>query len=277
NSQTVRDDNGRDVFRSSRFLRGNDQILFVVLRQSPNGAYSGSLPDRIGEVIIREPLRGKAGWIGDDLDLADVTPLHINPSHSRHAGNERLELVARDVVQRRRVAPFEIIGQDWEQRWRHSLDFNPDLGRERCTHLIDARLNLLERVGHVGVVRERDADLAPTADGARTHARQTRHDAHRLFDGPGNSEEHLSSPEGGALRHDEDSREGELGVDRGRKFECRVDAARTHQRHEQVDEPALRGEQVEERFHYLACATLTLSSSPYAPSVATRSPAASPL
>src|SRR4029077_4891215 len=71
NSQTVRDDNGRDVFRSTRFLRGHDQILFIVLRQSPNRTYSGSLPDRIGEVIIREPLRGQAGWIGDDLDLAD--------------------------------------------------------------------------------------------------------------------------------------------------------------------------------------------------------------
>ncbi len=109
NSQTMGDDNSGDVFGSPCFLRGHDQVLFVVLRQPPNRAYSGGLSDRVGKIVVRESLGGQASWIGDDLDLADVTSLHIYPSHSRHAGDERLELVARDVIQRRRIAPFEIV------------------------------------------------------------------------------------------------------------------------------------------------------------------------
>ena len=127
NSEAVADDDSTNILGGARFLRCYDQVLLVVLRQAPNRAHSGRLSDRGGKIVIGETLRGQAGRVRDDLDLANIASLHIHPPYARHAGDERPELVARDVVQRGRIAALEIVGQNRKQRWRHSLDFEVEL------------------------------------------------------------------------------------------------------------------------------------------------------
>ena len=142
--------------------------------------------------------------------------------------------------------------------------------------MIDPRLHLLQRVNHVCVVGERNADFCPAADRARANAYHSRHDAHCLFNRARDAKQHLPRTEGRSLSHHENARKREFWVDGGRKAQGRVNPTGAEQSDEQVDESSLRGQEVEERSHYFAWTTLTLSSNPYAPSVTTCSPSARP-
>jgi len=48
-----------------------------------------------------------------------------------------------------------------------------------------------------------------------------------------------------SLRHDQNPRKSELRINRRRKTKRRVNAAGTQQRHDEIDEPTLRGKQIE--------------------------------
>ena len=92
-----------------RFLRAHDQILLVVRRHSSDRGDVRALLDRRRELVVAHALCREARRIGDDLDLAYVAPLHVDASDARDARDERTNLVAGDIVQRRRVAAFEVI------------------------------------------------------------------------------------------------------------------------------------------------------------------------
>ena len=110
NPQSMSDHDCGDVLGSMRLLRSDYEILLVVLRQSANGANPGRLRDCIREIGIGESLRGKSRGIGDHLDLMQIASLHIHPTDSGHARDQRFQLVSRDVVERCGIPAFQIVG-----------------------------------------------------------------------------------------------------------------------------------------------------------------------
>ena len=65
--------------------------------------------NRGGEILERHPLRREARRLGDDLDLADVARLHVDPPDTGDPRDQRLDLIAGNVVKGRRIAAFEVV------------------------------------------------------------------------------------------------------------------------------------------------------------------------
>ena len=84
----------------------------------------------VGEVVVRHALRGEPRRIGDDLDLAHVAALHVDAADAGDAREERPDLIARDVVQRRRIAALEVVREDREERRRQALDLDVEVRRQ---------------------------------------------------------------------------------------------------------------------------------------------------
>ena len=142
-AQPLRNDEVGDIVGGMRLGRGDDEVLLVVLRHAPDRGDVRALPDRGREVLVRQALPGESRRVGDDLDLTHIAPLHVHASDAGHARDERLDLVARDVVQRRRIAALEIVGEHRKERRRQALDGDHDARREVALDLIHARLYLL--------------------------------------------------------------------------------------------------------------------------------------
>src|SRR2546429_326167 len=225
---------------------------------------------------------GQAPRSGHVRDPPDVAPGHVPPPDARHARQHWLDLIARDVVQGRRIAALHIVGQNREERGRHSLDLDVHPGGEVGHDLVDARPHFLQGVDHLGRGREVHADLGAAPDGPGPDAGDAWDDAGRFFDGPGDTEELLPRPERRAGRDDRDAGKVELGVN-GRGEDRRGPQARNAQeRHHQVHEAPLATEDVEQRHRVGGGAGAGLrtmrapSATPYAPLVTTISPAWSP-
>jgi len=109
------DDDRADVVQAARFLVGHDQVLPVVLRHATHRLDRDGPPDGVGQIAVRQPLGGEPRRVGDDFDLPHVRALDVHPPHSGDARNERLDLIASDVVQRGGVAALEIVRQDREE------------------------------------------------------------------------------------------------------------------------------------------------------------------
>ena len=268
-----------DVLDRMRFVRRDDEVLPVVARQSPDGVGAGTATDRVREVGVREPLLREARWVGDDLDFVHVGALNVNAADTRYAREDRFDLVPRDVVERRRIATLEVVGEDREEGRREPVRDDVESRRELAEHLIDALLHELQRVLHLRSRGEGHVEFGRTADRARLYTDHAGHDAHRLLDRPRDAGGHLPRAERRALRDDRDAREGEFGIDRGRQTCRRPHAGGAHQRHREIDEPPLLGEAIEPTAggrHGRGATTFAPSVSPYAPLVTTRSPAAMP-
>ena len=236
-----------DVLRAARFLVGDDQVLPVVLRDAAHRLHRDRPPDGVGHVGVRQPQGGEPRRVRHDFDLAHVRPLNVHTAHAGHARDQRLDLVARDVVEGGGVAPLEVVRKDRKQGRREPLDFDLEIGGQPRLNLAHARAHELQCVGHVGARGERDGDFARPTDGVRLHARHAGHHAHRLLEGPRDAEHHLPRAERGALGHDLDPRELKLGVDGRREEKGRPDAGDGEEHHGEVDEAALAAQNIEQR------------------------------
>src|SRR5438093_1012313 len=81
--------------------------------------------------------------------LASVAAEPVHRPDARNARDDRLDLVARDVVQCGRIAALDVVRQDREERWRHPLDLDGHASGQVGHDLVDARADLLERVNHL--------------------------------------------------------------------------------------------------------------------------------
>ena len=129
-AQAAADDDVRDVVDRVRLARRHDQVLLVVLRHAADGAHRRRGLNRRRHVGERHLLHREPRRIGDDLDLAHVAALHVDAADAGHARDQRLDLVARDVVQRGRIAALEIVRENRKDRRRQSLDFDVEIGRQ---------------------------------------------------------------------------------------------------------------------------------------------------
>src|SRR5438105_2669766 len=66
-----------DVFRRRGFLRGDDEVLLVVLRNATHRLNRGSSADSAGQVVVGKALLGESHRIGNDFDLPHVRRLHV--------------------------------------------------------------------------------------------------------------------------------------------------------------------------------------------------------
>src|SRR5438874_8396537 len=258
--------------------RRHDEVLLVIAWDAPHRRHAGCVADRRRELVERHPLLRQTHGIGHDLDLPHVAPQHVHAPDARHARQNRLDLIARDVVQRRRIATLHIVGQDREQRWRHALHLDVHAGGQVGHDLVHARTDFLQRVDHLGRGREVHADLGATPDAPGPDAGDARDDAGCLFDRPGHTEQLLARAERRAGGDDRDAGKVELGINGRGEGRRRPQAGDAQQRHEQVDEAALATQEVEQR-HRATDGLRTMcapSATPYAPLVTTISPAWSP-
>ena len=87
--------------------------------------------------------------IGHHFQFAHTAALHIHARYTRHARKHRSDLKARDVVERRGVATFEVVADDRKHRRRQPLNLQIDACRQVAAHGVHARLHLLQRHQHV--------------------------------------------------------------------------------------------------------------------------------
>src|SRR5439155_17793525 len=87
--------------------------------------------------------------------------------------------------------------------------------------------------------------LAPRIECDRTRV-TPRHDAHRFLERAGDVEDHLARAERGALGDDGDAGEHQLGIDRRRQAQGGPHAGGAEQPDEEIDEPALPAQHVEQ-------------------------------
>ena len=73
-----------------------------------------------------------------------------------------------------------------------------------------------------------------------------RHDAHGLFERPGDAEDHLARTQRGALGQDRNPGKHQLGIDRRREPQRGPHAGAAQQTHQEIDEPSLPAENVEQ-------------------------------
>ena len=163
--QSTAQDHVADIVRGVRFLIGDDQVLAVVLGHAPDGLYRNGAADGIGEIAVGEAVRGESRRIGDHFDLAHIRALHIHPPDAGHARDQRLDVVTRQIVERRRIAPLDVVGDDREQRGCELLDLDLQIGRQRRLDLIHAGPHQLQRAIHIGARRERDRDFRRAPNG----------------------------------------------------------------------------------------------------------------
>ena len=111
---------------------GDDQILLVVLRAPGRRRCTVvALLDRASarSSYVSPCAASRAGSATTSISRTSL-PLHVHAAHARHARDQRLDLIARDVVQRRRVAALEIVRDDREERRRQPLDLDVEPGRQ---------------------------------------------------------------------------------------------------------------------------------------------------
>ena len=157
--QSTTHDHVADVVRGVGFLIGDDQILAVVLGHSADGLYRDGAADGVGEITVGQAVRSEPSRIGDHLDLAHIGALHVHPPDARHAREQRLDVVARQIVEGGRVAALDVVGDNREQRGRELLDLDLQIGRQRRLNLIHAGADQLQRAIHIRAGRERDRDF----------------------------------------------------------------------------------------------------------------------
>ena len=122
------------------------------------------MPNCIGEIVVTQPDLRQSRRISNHCQFAHAAALHIHATHSGHARKDRADLKARDVVQRRCVATFEVVADDREDRGRESLDLQIDGRRQIAAHGIDASLHLLQRELHVNAWHEGHIHFAAATD-----------------------------------------------------------------------------------------------------------------
>ena len=113
--ESVTDDDPGDVVRGMRFGGAHHQVLLVTARQPSDRGHRRRIANLVGQLGVGHPERRQARGIGDDLDLPHVAPEHVHPSDAGDARHDRLDLVAGDVVQGRRVATLDVVRQDREE------------------------------------------------------------------------------------------------------------------------------------------------------------------
>ncbi len=273
--QPVSQDHALDIVRPVRFLVGHDQVLPVVLRDPAHRLYRHRLADRVSQVPVRHALGRKAGRVRDHLDLPHIRPLHLDAADAGNARDQGLDFVAGEVVQRRRVTALEVIRQNRKQGRGELLYLEVEPRGQVGGRLIHARPHQLDRVPHVRARRERYRDLAPAPDRVRPDPRHARHNAHRFFERTGDAEYHLARSERRALGDDGNAGEHQLWIDGGRQSERGPRTGGAEQADQQIDEPALPAQHVEQ-IHRGARRICAPSATPYAPVVTTVSPASSP-
>src|SRR5206468_266314 len=271
-SQPVREHHTADVLGPVRLLVGDDEKLPVVLGHPPHGLHRDGPSDRVRQIRIGQSQAGESGRVRHDLDFPYVGSLNVHTAHPGHAGDQRLDLVARDIVEGRGVAPRQVVRVDGEQGGGEPLDLDLQVRRQRRLDLPHSRPDQLERVRHVGAWREGDGDLTRPADGVRLDARHAGHHTHRLLQRSGDTEHHLPGAEGRALSNDFDPGELELGVNGRGQLPRGPHTGKREECHGEVDEAALPAQDVEQR-HRAVRAIRAPSATPYAPVVTTTAPA----
>ena len=118
-----------NVVGSVRFLSGNYQVLLVILRKPSNSCDAGRFPDGVRQIVIRQSLRRETSWICDYLDFTNIASLNVYPTDTGHSGDEWLELITRNVVERRWISTLEVVRQNGKERWRHPLNLDVELVR----------------------------------------------------------------------------------------------------------------------------------------------------
>ena len=209
-----RDDNAPHIVEASELGRRHHEELVVVLRQPPDGGDLVRRPQRLGHLFDRQLLRVQPLGIDDDGDLALVAGEHLDVGDARDAAQERPELEHRDVAQvHRRDRPCQVDAEDRKQRRGHPFGRDRRVRRQRACDLVGLRLHELQGVRHVGVGVEEHRDLGGPADGSRSDAPGAEHAPRRLLERPRDREHHQARCEIARVRHDDDARELDLGVD----------------------------------------------------------------
>ncbi len=103
-----------DVVDGVSFLIGHDQILPIVLRHATHSLHRDRPANRVGQIAVAQPMRREQRGVGDDFQFAHIRPLYVDAANTGNARYQRLDVVAREIVQPRRLTAFDVVGEDWK-------------------------------------------------------------------------------------------------------------------------------------------------------------------
>ena len=197
-----------------------------------------------GDVADRQPFRGHAAGIGDDLDLARVAREHFDLADAGDARERRPHHVEPVVVQvGRRQAAGQIERQERKRRRHQAIDEQIEIRRHLGPRLADPVLHLLQRDHHVGGRIELRRDLRGAAKRARAHAADAGHFHDRLLDRPRHGEHHRIGRRHAGVRDDDDARELQRRIDVARQREAGQQSSRRDERGDHHHRPRLPHDQ----------------------------------
>ena len=218
-AQTAADGDTRDVIRRARFALRDDQVLLVVARYASDRTDPCGLANSAGEIVVVQAHLCEPRGIGDDFKLAHAAALHVHAPDAGDARKHRSDLKARDVIERRGVAAFEIVTDDRKNGRREPLHHKVETRGQVAADGVHTCLHLLQRHKHVDRRRHRDIDLAAAANGPRCHPRHTGHDADRFLERARDTEHLLPRSKCAAFSNDRDPREFKLRIDGAWQFQ----------------------------------------------------------
>ena len=166
-----------------RVVQRQQQQLVVVLHAPDHGEHV-RLAEHARHVRERQAVHGQAVRVHQHLHLALLAALHADIGHARDRGQQRHELVFRDVAQGHGADRLghHGIGDHRIDRRVHPPHLVGRAGRQGGQHLRHRRIHLHGSRDHVGAPVEIDRGLRRAAAGRRAQVHHAQHPPHRALE-----------------------------------------------------------------------------------------------
>ena len=165
--------------------------------------------------------------VWNDVKLRHLATLHDYGADALHAIQGRLQIVSGNLpkLRWRNGVGSETVAEDGKGREREPVRSDLGRGRQRLLHLGERRIHQLERLVHVHVPIEEQADFGLAAAGNGANGDQPRHGVYRILDGLGDRDLHLLHRHHAVVDADDYARKVRLRKDRDGHLEGEVDAS----------------------------------------------------
>ena len=206
------DDGVGDLGAAADALVGDDEEQLAAVLQLADRLQHVAGGERLREVGHAEAVGGEAVRIGQHLDFGGVAALHVDPREAGDGGEQRHDLVLREVAQRDRGerVGLQRVGDDREYRRVHPADVVAGAGRQAGEDLADGGIDQQGAGDHVAAPAEIDRDLRRAAGGVGADVLHAGDGADGFLDGAGDQQGGLVGGTAAGVEVDDDAGEGDL-------------------------------------------------------------------